>query len=152
MSDIETKNPPPVPQSAVAITGGTINGQPVSSVVPNTLFVLRNADMTLTTDQAFTKIGTFTNYVVTGVIANRKTGALGVACAGGIYSAAAKGGDAILAAAQSWAGLTGALTAVIATVANLIGKPETATPILSLTTGNTGALTADLFVTGSIVD
>lgn len=152
MPDIQTFYPPAPQQSAVAITGGTINGNPVSAVVPNTLFVLRAADMTLTSDQAFTKIGAFTSYVVTGVVATRKSGALGVACAGGIYSAATKGGDAIIAAAQSWAGLTGALTAVIAAVANLIGKAETATPILSLTTGNTGALTADIFITGTIVD
>lgn len=117
-----------------------------------TLFVLRAADMTLTTDQAFTKQGTFTNYVVSNVIGIRKSGAFGVSCAGGIYSAATKGGDAILAAVQSWAGLTGALTCVQATLANLIGKVETATPVLSLTTGNTGALTADVFVVGTVVD
>lgn len=133
-----------------------ITAIPGSAVPPantqQTLFVLRAADMTLTTDQAFVKQGTFTNYVVTGVIGVRKSGALGVACAGGIYSAATKGGDAILAAVQSWATLTGAATATLGSVANLISKVETATPILSLTTGNTGALTADLFVVGVVVD
>lgn len=143
--------------AGVAITGGTINGNAVTSMLAaalqqQTLFILRAADMTLTTDQAFTKQGAFTNYVVTGVTAIRKTGALGVACAGGIYTAATKGGDAILAAVQSWATLTGASTATLATVANLISKVESATPILSLTTGNTGTLTADIFVTGSVVD
>lgn len=116
------------------------------------LFVLRNADMTLTTDQAFSKVGAFTNYVVNSILAARKTGSFGVTCLGGIYSAAAKSGDAILAAAQSWASLTGAGTATIASLANIISKFETATPILSLSTGNTGALTADLFIYGAIVD
>lgn len=143
--------------AAVAITGGTINGISVPSLnapanEQQTLFILRNADMTLTTDQAFSKQGTFTNYVVTNILAIRKSGAFGVTCAGGIYSAAAKGGDAILAAAQSWAGLTGAATCVAATLANLIGKVESTVPALSLTSGNTGALTADIFVLGSVVD
>jgi hypothetical protein len=116
------------------------------------LFILRNADMTLTTDQVFTKVGSFSKYVVTNVVASYKTGAFGVACAGGIYSAATKGGDAILAAVQSWATLTGAGTVATAVLANLIAKFETATPILNLTTGNTGALTCDIFIYGAIVD
>ena len=118
-----------------------------------TLFVLRNADMTLTTDQTFSKIGTFTNYVVTGVSATRKTGAFGVACLGGIYTGAAKSGSALLAAAQAWSNLTGGGTAQTATLANILQSVSAnVTPILSLTTGNTGALTADLFISGVIVD
>ena len=90
---------------------------------------------------------------MTNVIAIRKSGAFGTACIGGIYSAATKGGDAIVAATQSWAALTGAGTAVAATIANLLQtKVETATPNLSLTTGNTGALTADFFILGVCVD
>lgn len=109
--------------------------------------------MTLTTDQAFSKIGSFTNYVVDNIVTVRKTGAFGVSCLGGIYSAAAKGGDAILAATQTWAGLTGAGTSVVPAFSNLLQtKVESATPILSLTTGNTGALTADIFICGVIVD
>jgi hypothetical protein len=117
-----------------------------------TLFVLRSADMTLTSDQAFTKLGGFTKYVVTNIIAVAKTGAFGTACVGGIYSAASKGGDPILAAAQVFSNLTGVGLAMIAVAANIIQKQETATPFLSLTTGNTGALTADFFIVGVIVD
>ncbi len=46
-----------------------------------TLFVLRGANMTLTTDQAFTKLFIGTNYMVTNVFAVLKTGSFGVACA-----------------------------------------------------------------------
>lgn len=135
----------------VNITGGTINGAPVTNP-PGTLFILRGANLQLTSDQVFTKFGTFTNYVVTNVISVTKTGGATVACAGGIYSAAAKAGDAIVAAAQSWVGLTGIGIAVMSLLANLIQKSETATPILSLTTGSTTAATADFFIIGQVVD
>lgn len=117
------------------------------------LFVLRNADMTLTTDQPLTKLFQGTRYVVTNVVAVWKTGAFGTACLGGLYTAAGKTGDIMLAATQAWAGLTGTGTCVTATLANLLQtKYETATPILALTTGNTGALTADILVLGVCVD
>jgi hypothetical protein len=124
-----------------------------SVTTQQTLFVVRGADMTLTTDQAFTKLFSGTNYIVTNVFGVRKTGAFGTACLGGIYSAASKGGDTILAATQSWAALTGAGTSVAATLANILQtKVESATPFLSLTTGNTGTLTADIFILGVVVD
>ena len=117
-----------------------------------TLFVLRNADMTLTTDQTFSKVGTFTNYAITGIYATRKTGAFGVACVGGVYTGANKTASTVLAAVQVWSGLTGAGTMQFATLANILQAALTATPILNLTTGNTGALTTDLFITGISLD
>ena len=127
-------------------------GLPVSQIEQR-LFVLRNADMTLTTDQPYTKLFQGTNYLITNVFAVWKTGAFGVACVGGCYTAAGKTGDIVLAATQSWSPLTGTGTAAVATLANVLQtKIETATPFLSLTTGNTGALTADLFIVGIVVD
>lgn len=129
-------------------------GTPVSANnMQQLLFVKRGADMTLTTDQAFTKVFAGSAYVVQSVACKRVTGAFGVVCAGGIYTGAGKTGDALVAAAQSWATLTGANTMTLATVA-AIGTTavETATPILALTTGNTGALTADFFIFGYCVD
>ena len=124
-----------------------------SSNQQQALFVLRAADMTLTTDQIFTKLFTGTNYKITDISAVRKSGAFGVTCAGGIYTAASKGGSALVAAAQSWAGLSGANKIAVATLAALVATDiQSATPILSLTTGNTGALTADIFVYGIILD
>lgn len=121
--------------------------------VQQVLFVIRAADMTLATDQAFTRLMLGTNYVVTNIIGVRKTGAFGIACAGGIYTGAAKAGTVILAAAQTWAALTGAGTIQVATLANIqAAVSASATPNLSLTTGNTGALTADIFILGVSLD
>ena len=116
------------------------------------LFVLRSANMTLTTDQPFIACGVFTKWIPTSIVAILKTGAFGTACAGGIYNAASKGGTAIVAAGQSWANLTATNKIVVATLAAGTTDAFIILPILSLTTGNTGALTADLFVYGSILD
>lgn len=120
--------------------------------ITQTLFVLRSANMTLTTDQALTKQFTGTNYVVTNVMAVTKSGAFGVACTGGVYTGAGKTGDAVVSAAQSWNGLTSTGSTSVVPSANIIQKQETATPFLSLTTGNTGTLTADLFIQGMVTD
>src|SRR6185369_15597824 len=85
------------------------------------LFKLTGANMQLTTDQAFAKIGTFTNYVIQAVIAKQASGGTSVACAGGIYTAASKGGSALIAAAQSWVTLTGAGKIVNATLGAVLG-------------------------------
>jgi hypothetical protein len=111
----------------VQILGQTID----PTNVGQTLFVLRDADMTLTTDQGFTKKGAFINYVVTNVVTVLKSGAFSVACIGGIYTGSNKSGDAILIATQSYATLTGVGTITIAPLSNL---------------------TADIFIVGTIVD
>lgn len=116
------------------------------------LFVLRSADLHVTTDQQFTKVFAGTNYVVTNIIAARKTGAASVTCVGGIYTAAAKGGDALVAATQSWVTLAGNII-VSATLAAVAGTAiESATPYLTLTTGSTAACTADFFIYGVCID
>lgn len=115
------------------------------------LFALRAADMTLTTDQAFAKQFNGTLWLPTHIVGNRVSGGFGVSCLGGLYTGAAKAGLAIVAATQTWAALTGALTSVLATIA-LASIQNSASLNLSLTTGNTGALGADLFVYGIILD
>ena len=118
------------------------------------LWLARGVDMTLTTDQALTKLFAGTNWIPTKVVVARKTGAFGTACAGGLYTAATKGGNAFVAAAQSYANLTGAGKMVDATLAAVAGTDvqTSGTAFLSLTTGNTGALTADVFVFGVVAD
>lgn len=117
------------------------------------LFILRGADLQLTTDQAFTKQGSFTNYVITKVLAKRVSGGTSIACLGGVYTAAAKAGSALIAAGQSWVALTGAGKIVDATLgAVLATDAQSASPILSLSTGSTAAATADLFLFGVVVD
>lgn len=117
------------------------------------LFVKRSSDMQLNTDQAFTKSFTGTRYRITSIEAHCKTGGATVACAGGVYTAAAKGGTALVAAGQSWLPLSAANKLVTATLAAVVGTDsQTATPILSLTTGSTAAVTADVFAWGYILD
>lgn len=116
------------------------------------LFVLRSANMQLTTDQQFTKVFAGTNYVTTNVVAARKTGAASVACLGGVYTAASKGGDALVAATQAWVTLAAGIT-VNASLAAIAGTAiESATPYLALTTGSTAACTADVFIYGFCID
>lgn len=128
----------------------------VSPQAPSTLqqllFVLRSADMQSAADQAFTKAFTGTNYVVTSVIAARKTGGASVACAGGIYTAASKGGDALVGVAQSWVALAASKIVAGTLAALTLTNIESATPFLSLTTGSTAACTADVFIFGVVID
>lgn len=116
------------------------------------LFVLRGADFQLTTDQVFQKLGSFTKYHINDIVASWKTGAATVACDGGIYDAASKGGNALVAAGQSWLTLASGVIVQATRAAVTNTAILTGTPILSLTTGSTGAVTADVFVFGFILD
>lgn len=128
------------------------SGVPVSAV-QQLLFIGRSKDFQLTTDQALTKTFSGTSYIITKVLAVCKTGGATVACAGGIYPAASKAGTALVGVAQSWVTLTAAGKMVDATLAAVIATDvQSATPILSLTTGSTAAVTADVFVYGVVVD
>lgn len=131
-------------------------GQPTIEDTSVILYQLLGADMTLTTDQVLTVrpgLRAFTNYVITEIFVVRASGAFGTACAGGIYDTAAKAGNAWVAAGQSYAALTGAKKIVKPTLGAIAGTEyAVSAPILALTTGNTGALTADIYVRGVIVD
>jgi hypothetical protein len=100
----------------------------------------------LTTDQPLTKVYGGSAYTVTGIFARQRSGGASVACAGGIYDAASKGGNAWVAVAQSWVSLASGVIvpAVIALTATL----GTTNLVLSLTTGSTAACTADVYVFG----
>ena len=131
---------------------GALATMPIPARLQQQLFVLRNANMQLTTDQTFTKLFAGTNYVTTAIVAKRVSGAASVACLGGIYDAAAKGGNALVAVGQSWVTLASGII-VTATLAALNATTLlSATPILSLSTGSTAACVADLFIFGVILD
>lgn len=75
-----------------------------------------------------------------------------MACAGGIYDAMSKGGNAIVGVAQSWIALASGVN-VVPTLAAVVGTSLlSATPYLSLTTGSTAACTADIFIFGYCLD
>ena len=116
--------------------------------VQQLLFQLSGANMQLTTDQSFTRVYSGTSYFVTSIVARQRTGGATIACAGGIYDTAAKGGNAVVAVGQSWVTLASGVI-VNATIAAVGGTALLAnTLILSLTTGSTAACTADLYVYG----
>lgn len=133
---------------------GGYGGDPVSAAnTQQVLFVLRSADLQSLADQVFVKKHGGTLYRITDVFSVLKTGGATVVCAGGIYTAASKGGVALIAAAQSWIGLSGAGKTTSATLAAVISTDaQSATPILALTTGSTATATADVFIVGYIVD
>ena len=119
------------------------------SNVAQALFTIVGANMQSTSDQTLTKVATVNTYIPTIISVVWVSGAFNTACAGGLYTAATKGGTAIVAAAQSYAALTGSGTSVNCAIAAT--GPFTATPILSLTTGNSAALTATFVVWGVIL-
>ncbi len=117
------------------------------------LFKAANANFQLTTDQAFSKIGSFTNYRITGIVAKRVSGGATVACAGGIYTGANTSGTTLVDAAQVWLALSGSGKIVSPTLAGVADTDfSTATPILSLSVGSTAALTADVYIFGQVLD
>lgn len=138
---------PPSIAALVAQINGALQG------VQQTLFIGRGLDFHIATDQALTKVFNGTNWQPTSIVAVRKSGAASVACAGGLYDAASKGGNAIVAAAQSWVTLASGII-VNATLAALTGTAllTSAAAYLSLTTGSTAAVTADVFIFGVCLD
>lgn len=117
------------------------------------LFIARGVDLQSTADQILTKVFRGTTYVITSIIAVGKSGGATVACSGGIYTAASKGGSALVAAGQSWLGISAAGKMVQATLAALNATDaQTAGLFFSLTTGSTAAATADLHLYGLILD
>lgn len=113
---------------------------------PRLLWILRGANMNVTTDQAFTPIGYFTSWMPTQIISTNASTSLTTA-AGGIYDTASKGGTAIVAAGQVYSSQT---TAAKNNALTLNNTDTRALPnvYLSLTTGQGGAATSDLYIYG----
>ena len=116
------------------------------------LFVLKDVDMTLTTDLQFVRVCSCSRYYVTRVVAKGLGGNAGASVAGGIYTAAAKGGSQIVAAAQSWSGLSDINKIQVATLGSFATTDAiSATPWWSLTTGGSNSR-ADIFIIGFPID
>ncbi len=117
------------------------------------LFYLRNANFNVTTDQALTPwygIPPGLQYVLDRIIVTNVSTSLTTA-AGGIYTAANKGGSAIVAAAQAYSGANAAGAGVDLTISAAGRGVLTATPIFSLTTGQGAAATGDILVFGYLM-
>ena len=125
---------------------------------PCIIGLLRGANWGITTDQTIPilpmtpgglgYLPSATKYRVTAVWVENCTGALSSA-AGGVYDAASKGGNALVAAGQTWATCTSATTMQTATLGAALSVKETAQNLfLSLTTGNGTTQTGDIFIEG----
>lgn len=116
------------------------------------LFRLTSANMNVTTDQAFVPYlwTPGAQFLIERIRVVNASISLTTA-AGGLYTAASKGGNAIVAAAQAYSTLTGATIGLDLTVAAVGAGAQTATPILSLTTAQGAAATADFYIFGSIM-
>lgn len=124
--------------------------------VEQVLFKLVAADFNVTTDQQFIPIGgvPINNYRITRIRATltpTSTTTNLTTAAGGIYTAASKGGSAIVASDQAYTALASLATGLDLTIAAAGLQPLTTTPYLSLTTGQGAASTVDLYILGFII-
>ncbi len=129
----------------IGITAASIGAVPASRAV-QLLWELRNANMQSTSDQAFTKVFTGTNWAAASIQSKLVSGTVTVLTAGGIYTAASKAGNALVSAAQLWTTIP-----LLATLA-LPTQQTSGQLYLSLTVGSLSASVADLFVFGYVLD
>jgi hypothetical protein len=110
------------------------------------LFSLIGANMNAITDQSFVKSFIFNKYRITRAMIFGNNGTSLTAAAGGIYTGAGKTGSAIVAASQAYAAITAAEKGMDATL--VLADRFMAAPILSLTTAQGSAATADFYLVG----
>jgi len=113
----------------------------------NILGVLKSADMNSTSDQAI-KISS-PKYIIRRVVACNASVNLTTA-AGGFYTAAAKGGTAIIDNTQVYTALTASTKFVDLTLGSILGTDTRTegTLYFSLTTAQGAAATADIYIIG----
>jgi hypothetical protein len=114
------------------------------------LFYLRAANFNVTTDQILTPTfnGKFRAKRI--VVINTSVNGMSTA-AGGVYTAASKGGSAIVSTGQIYTGLTNALTALELTLALPNLAFVAGTPLyFALTTAQGAAASADIYVYGDV--
>ncbi len=119
------------------------------------LFTLTSANMNTTNDQTFNFVGgelRGLRYLIDRIVCLNASTSLTTA-AGGIYDTASKGGNALVANSQAYSALTGSTLALDLTIA-AVGKAIVSgvAPILSLTTAQGAAATADFLIFGRIMN
>lgn len=110
------------------------------------------ANMNSTADQAFVKNGAWSTGFVDKITVRNASISL-TTVQGGIYTAASKAGTAIVAASQAYSALTTAFLGIDLTV-TAGGKSAASlitNMVLSLTTGQGAAATADFYLYGYVV-
>lgn len=112
------------------------------------LFTLAGANMNSTADQALTRQFNFTTFRITQIRVDDASVSLTTA-AGGIYTAASKGGIAVVAAGQTYSALTSANRGMNLTLEPVgLDRLAATTLFLSLTTGQGSAAVASFQVIG----
>lgn len=133
---------------------GTTSGTCLQGIIPGTVaFQLSGANFNSTADQpiAITLPTGFTRYRIANIIISNPSISMTTAT-GGFYTAASKGGAAIVPAAQTYSGLTNNTPATTgsqaaATVTNLnTAFYNNTTIFFSLTLGQGAAATADITI------
>lgn len=109
-----------------------------------------SANLNSTADQAI--VTRAASYIIRRIIVANASGSLSLA-AGGVYDAASKAGNALVAATQLYAALTGATKSLDLTLAApaLGALQSAATLYLSLTTAQGTAMTADVYIYGELL-
>jgi len=122
---------------------------PALSPRPNILlFAKRSCDFNVTTDNTLVKQANFTTFAILQVRGMNASISLTTAV-GGIYTAATKGGIAVVSSGTAWSTLTGPTIGANFTIASAGLDELTADALyLSLTTPQGAAATADVFVFG----
>ena len=115
------------------------------------LFYRLAANINSTADQQLTKVGTFSEFlVVNGSVSFVLRSGTSATAVGGIYTAAAKGGQAFVSASQTYSAMTA--TGRRMTVSAQNNTSTNATDLyFSLTTPEGSAATMDIFVFGYVV-
>jgi len=115
---------------------------------PKLLWILKGANMNVTTDQVLAQVGYFTSFIIDKIVVTNASTSLTTA-AGGIYGAASKAAPIIVAASQTYASLTTStkiLNPTLAAAAQEVLSAQAA--YLSLTTAQGTAATADVYIFG----
>lgn len=121
---------------------------------PEAIGKLASASLNTTADQAIALIPSATKYIIRRIVVTNVSVDISAGlAAGGVYSAASKGGTAIVAAAQVYTALSAASKALDLTVAAAaIGVSFTAATLyLSLSVAFGTAATADIYVFGDVL-
>jgi hypothetical protein len=119
------------------------------------LGTLIGANMNSTADQIITMFSNPSKYIIRRIVVANASISLTTA-AGGVYTAASKGGVAVVAAAQAYSSLTSSalfldLTLSTSGSASTTVKSSIPNLYLSLTTAQGAAATADVYVYGDIL-
>lgn len=112
-----------------------------------TLYRLTGADMNSTADQALTKLHNYSAFVI--VRFNAVNASINLTTAqGGFYTGAAKSGNTLVASTQAYTSLSSSAAGFALTATATGQGRQTVDPILSLTTGQGVAATADFYIIG----